>query len=135
MPRKTGTGLGVRGPMHCACCTRASIEVTTVCERLEKFHFVAFVLFIYIPQNKYAAARWILLPLLCRVHNRMRIYCMVLLLRWKFSEVLLCGLSVYCVYFQNVIISENGSVSGLGLNIYSACWRSKKMLKKLRIFT
>jgi len=58
----------------------------------------------------------------------MRIYCMVLLLRWKFSEVFLCGLSVYCVYFQNVITLENGMVYGHGLNIYSVCLSWKKLL-------
>lgn len=63
--------------------------------------------------------RWILLPLLYKVLWSMRIYCMVLLLRWIFSEVFLCGLSVYCVFFLNVITSENGVVFLRGLNIYA----------------
>ena len=90
-----------------------------VLERLSKFHFVAFFLFIHFLQNKYAAACWILLPCLCKVLWSMRIYCILLLLRWLFSEVFLCGFSVYCVFFLNVITLENGVVFWPGVNIYA----------------
>ena len=65
----------------------------------------------------------------------MYIYGMALLLRWIFTEVLSCGLSVGSVYYLNVIGSQSGVESVRGFDIYSASFSMKKMLKKLRIFT
>ena len=95
-------------------------------------YFVAFVLFIHILQNSYAAACWILLPLLCKVLCRMYIYGMLFLLRWIFSEVLLWVSFIKFDYISNVLTLLESMVSKPVINIYPVSCHFRICPQKVR---